>query len=75
MEHWEIEKLVDGRIKTGINDYDKKLAERLKDMFTIRLSKYETFYAIGKWLAGAVVLLLIGTIYQIFVSLASKGVG
>lgn len=73
-EDLRIEKLIDDKIKVAIKEYDDDLKEALVNMFLIKLSKFESAYGVGKFVVVAVALLVIGTFYQIFVSLASSGV-
>lgn len=73
-EDLRIEKLIDDKIKVAIREYDDDLQKALVNMFIIKLSKFESAYGVGKFVVVAVALLVIGTFYQIFVSLASSGV-
>lgn len=69
-ENWEIEKLIDRALEKRLEKYDEDLWKKISDRFKIELSTLWTGYSIGKFVAVAVVLLIIGTAYQIFVSLA-----
>lgn len=74
-EKWEVEKLVDAKVKVAIKEYDNNLQEALTNMFIIKLAKFESAYAVGKFVVAAVTLLVIGTLYQLFVNLANSGIG
>lgn len=75
LKKYEVERLVDEKVKTALAEYDKNLWEKIKTNLTIALSKYESAYGVGKFVVVAVALLVIGTLYQIFVTLAQTGVG
>lgn len=75
LKKYEVERLVDEKVKTALTEYDKNLWEKIKTNLTIALSKYESAYGVGKFVVVAVALLVIGTLYQIFVTLAQTGVG
>lgn len=75
LKKYEVERLVDEKIKIALTEYDKDLWEKIKTNLTIALSKYESAYGVGKFVVVAVALLVIGTLYQIFVTLAQTGVG
>lgn len=73
-EDLRIEKLIDDKIKSAIKEYDDDLQKALVSMFLIKLSKFENMYTVMKFVVVAVATLVIGTLYQLFSSLASSGV-
>lgn len=75
LAQWRVERLIDEKVKIAIDDYRKTAREDLVTAFKLELSKYETAYAVGKWLAGVLVVMAIGTAYQLFVNLAVPGAG
>ncbi|MDI9934677.1 hypothetical protein QM806_04310 [Rhodococcus sp. IEGM 1351] len=75
LKRYEVERLVDEKIKSAIKEYDEDLQKILVNMFIIKLSKFESAYGVGKFVVVAVALLVIGTLYQLFVTLAQSGVG
>lgn len=75
LKKYEVERLVDEKVKMALAEYDKDLWEKIRTNLTIALSKYESAYGVGKFVVVAVALLVIGTLYQIFVTLAQTGVG
>lgn len=75
LKKYEVERLVDEKVKVALTEYDKDLWEKIRTNLTIALSKYESAYGVGKFVVVAVALLVIGTLYQIFVTLAQTGVG
>lgn len=74
-ERWEIQKLVDERVDAKIIQYDKDIREFIATQFIIKLQKLETMWSIGKFVVTAVALLVIGTLYQIFLAVASTNGG
>lgn len=74
-QQWEVDKLIDDKNKAALKEYDDNLKFRLVDRFLIELAPYKSAYNVGKFIVVAVALLVIGTLYQLFVSLASAGVG
>ena len=71
-QQWEVDKLVDQKVEAALLKYDIQMQKALVNMFIINLSKFETAYQIGKFVVVAVALLLIGTVYQLFISLANS---
>jgi len=71
-QQWEVDKLVDEKVEAALLKYDIQMQKALVNMFIINLSKFETAYQIGKFVVVAVALLLIGTVYQLFISLANS---
>jgi hypothetical protein len=63
LEQWQV--------KGAIDDYDTSLAKQLTTRFLIELATVKLWIAIGKFVAVAVALLIIGTLYQLFISLAN----
>ena len=75
-ERWEVQKIVDERIDVKLDAYNKELREFIATQFIIKLQKLETMWSIGKFVVTAVALLVVGTLYQIFLAVASSsGVG
>lgn len=74
LKKYEAEELVRNEVKSALSEYDKALWERIKDHLTIKLGKYESAYTIGKLVATTVLLLFIGTVYQLFVTITQAGV-
>lgn len=75
-ERWEVQKIVDERIDVKLSAYNKELREFIATQFIIKLQKLETMWSIGKFVVTAVALLVVGTLYQIFLAVASSsGVG
>lgn len=74
-ERWEIQKLVDERIDEKIKQNNQELREFIATQFIIKLQKLETMWSIGKFVVTAVSLLVIGTLYQIFLAVASANGG
>ena len=72
-EQWEVEQLVDSKVREALEAYDKQLLKFLEREFIIKLSKHETAYKVQIFVVAAVVMLLIGTAYQMFISLANQG--
>lgn len=76
-QRYEINEMIDTKIK-NFRDNDLKqftellLIERFQK-FTRRLDRAEQVLSMVKWLAATVALLLIGTLYQLFVGLLSGG--
>lgn len=75
LEEWEIEKLIDTKIKEAKIEYDRELKEFLSTWIIIQLTPFRPWLSAIKFIATAVALLVIGTLYQLFVSLASSGIG
>ncbi|QEX10975.1 hypothetical protein F6X56_15230 [Rhodococcus erythropolis] len=74
-EDLRLEKKVDEKIKQALEEYDRALWDKIRNYVTIALTKFESAYGVGKFVVVAVALLVIGTLYQIFVTLAQTGVG
>jgi hypothetical protein len=74
-EQWEVEKLVDSKIKAAIKENDAELKAWLGFWIIIQLAPFRPWLSAIKFIATAVALLVIGTAYQVFVSLASSGIG
>lgn len=79
LEQWEINSLVDDKIKDAAKDHDQKLKdydvvvkEFIKTQFTIKLATVNVWIAVTKFIAIAVALLVIGTLYQLFISLVNS---
>lgn len=70
-EQWEVDQLVDSKIKAAIKDYDDGLWKMITNQFIIELSQIRNWIAIMKFVVVAVALLFIGTLYQLFISLAN----
>jgi hypothetical protein len=68
---YEVDKLVDEKIKAGLKEYDTALWEKIATRFLLELSTVKLWIAVGKFVAAAVALLFIGTLYQLFVSVAN----
>lgn len=69
---WEAKEMVDEKIKLALIDYDKVLWEKIKDKLKIELAHIRTWVSVNKFVAVAVALLFIGTLYQLFVSVANS---
>lgn len=69
---WEVDKLVDLKIKEAIKDYDDGLWKLITNQFLIELSQIKNWIAIMKFVVVAVALLIIGTVYQLFISVANN---
>lgn len=59
-------------IKQDSKDYDKALWEKLRAWLSIELSNLRNALSIGKLVAVTVVVLFIGTAYQLFISIANS---
>lgn len=70
-QKWEVDKLVDDKIDTALAGYDKKLWKDIDIQFQLRLASMKQWISINKFVAVAVGLLMIGTAYQLFISLAN----
>lgn len=73
LEELELKQLINESVTKSIKDLKDELREERNTMFIIKLSKFETAYNIGKFVVVAVLLLVIGTLYQLFISLAKMG--
>lgn len=79
LEQWEINSLVDDKIKGASKDHDQKMKdydvaikEFVKTQFTIKLATVNVWISVTKFIAIAVALLVIGTLYQLFISLVNS---
>lgn len=70
-EQWEVDTLVDTKIKAAIQEYDKGLWRMINNQFIIELAQIRNWISIMKFVVVAVALLFIGTLYQLFISLAN----
>ena len=73
LEHYRLGEMMDSRVDVAIDKHKRESKEELETMFTIKLSKYENAFSIGKFVVVTVAILAIGTLYQIFISLANSG--
>ena len=71
LRQMKLEKLIDTKIKMSMDEFKKEYKDELMTIFLIRLSKFETAYNIGKFVVVAVAMMLIGTAYQLFISIAN----
>ncbi|HUH58137.1 MAG TPA: hypothetical protein VL020_06450 [Pseudomonadales bacterium] len=70
-EQWEVDRLVDAKVKAAIKDYDDGLWKMITNQFIIELAQVKNWIAITKFVVVAVALLFIGTLYQLFISLVN----
>lgn len=77
-QKWEVDKLLgevdkasDNKIKAALTEYDVKLWKDIATQFIIQLAPMKLWIGVGKFVAVAVGLLIIGTLYQLFISLAN----
>lgn len=68
---WETDRVIDARIKEALKEYDISLWEKIGDKLKIELSNIRSWISVNKFVVVAVALLLIGTLYQLFVSVAN----
>lgn len=73
---YELRDLIDERIDIKIKEYDERLWEKIKAFIAEHISpKFQTLfmgYSLGKWIAGVVGLLAIGTIWQIITTVGKS---
>lgn len=74
-ERWEIQKLVDERIDAKVDAHTKEMKEFIETQFLLKLQKLDTVWSIGKFVVTTVALLALGTLYQIFLAIASSSGG
>lgn len=80
-ETWQIEQLIDAKVAAAIEAYDAeqwgKDDERKPGSIPTYVNKKTArgnlAWSVGRFVVTAVVLLIIGTVYQLFVNLISSG--
>lgn len=83
LAEWEINDLIDEKVGTALKAYDtdqwgtddERKPGSIPSYVNKKTARFESAYGVGKFVVAAVALLVIGTLYQLFVTLAQSGVG